>query len=269
MKWEMEIEEIESVLEKIWDLHDKLSDAIHSISRTHFINSTKSHKNSEFFKHKPYFSDNFDGNNVDNNNGFVFVKGFDKVYSAISEAKSLNSIRSALENLEDQLEFFHVQQRAERDTALARLEQSRMILALRLAEHQGKKYKVIDEAINFVGNVRDVSYFTKPENLSNPHPTAPAEHSMQPRASNILVRVLFSGFDSAKKTLQLDKMGGVLGNAALFTLSMLALLHLHQVTDKYREISDMGLNQGRTGKKLTRVDSSYSGSHLDVRLGRG
>jgi hypothetical protein len=28
--------------------------------------------------------------------------------SAIQEAKSLNEIRTALENLEDQLEFFHV-----------------------------------------------------------------------------------------------------------------------------------------------------------------
>jgi hypothetical protein len=28
--------------------------------------------------------------------------------STIQEAKSLNSIRTALENLEDQLEFFHV-----------------------------------------------------------------------------------------------------------------------------------------------------------------
>ncbi|KAE8694954.1 ribosome bioproteinsis protein BMS1-like protein [Hibiscus syriacus] len=37
----MEIEEIEAVLEKIWNLHDKLSNAIHSISRVHFLNSIK------------------------------------------------------------------------------------------------------------------------------------------------------------------------------------------------------------------------------------
>ncbi|KAL9237393.1 hypothetical protein vseg_011947 [Gypsophila vaccaria] len=266
MKWEMSIEEVESILEKIWDLHDKFSDAIHSISRTHFVNSTKSIKNPQFFKHKPYFSDQIDAQNEGKSNGFVFVKEI----SDISEAKSLNSIRTALENLEDQLEFFHtvqVQQRAERDAALARLEQSRIILALRLAEHHGKKYKVIDEAINFVGDVRDASYFTKPESLTNPHPTAPAEHSMQTKEvnSNILVRVLFSGYDSAKKTLQLDKMGGVLGNAALFALSMLALLHLHQMTDKDNGFLDIGMNQGGTGKKSTRMD----GSQLDVRLARG
>ncbi|KAK9145331.1 hypothetical protein Sjap_005234 [Stephania japonica] len=32
MKWDMEMEEIEALLEKIWDIHDKLNDAIHAIS---------------------------------------------------------------------------------------------------------------------------------------------------------------------------------------------------------------------------------------------
>ncbi|KAH9625084.1 hypothetical protein KSS87_018782 [Heliosperma pusillum] len=158
-----------------------------------------------------------------------------------------------------------VQQRAERDAAIARLEQSRMILALKLAEHHGKQYKVIDEAINFVGDVRDASYFTGPENLSHPHPTAPTEHSMPPSKSNILVRVLLSGFGSAKKTLQLDKMGGVLGNAALFALSMLALLHLHQVTDKNgNDTLNKSVKLARIGKKSNRLDG-----YLDVRLARG
>lgn len=105
MKWEMEIDEIEAVLEKIWDLHDKLSDAIHSISRTHFLNSIKALKKTD--KKKLY-------NDVveDNRAGFVFVKGFrvddNESASAIQEAKSLNAIRTALENLEDQLEVLHV-----------------------------------------------------------------------------------------------------------------------------------------------------------------
>lgn len=102
MKWEMEIEEIEAILEKIWDLHDKLSDAIHSISRAHFHNSVKFVRKSD--KSKPL--NNFDENRF----GFVYAKGFrtDDVDLAIREAKSLNAIRTALENLEDQLEFFHV-----------------------------------------------------------------------------------------------------------------------------------------------------------------
>lgn len=99
----MEVDEIEAVLEKIWDLHDKLSDAILLISRTHFLNSLKSLKKSE---RKKIYGENGDGNR----DGFVFVKDFrvDGSDLAIQEAKSLNEIRTALENLEDQLEFFHV-----------------------------------------------------------------------------------------------------------------------------------------------------------------
>lgn len=162
-----------------------------------------------------------------------------------------------------------IQQRAERDAALARLEQSRIILAFRLAEHHGKRYKVIDEAMDFVGTVRDASCFVAPENFSNPPASAPAEQKgVNP---NIFVRVLFSGLDSAKKTLQLDKLGGVLGNAALFALSMLALLHLQQVTYKDNEVLDIGLNQNRTAKKLSQRGGSSIGelSSLDVRLARG
>ncbi|KAJ8747940.1 hypothetical protein K2173_001414 [Erythroxylum novogranatense] len=47
----------------------------------------------------------YDDNNQE---GFVFVKDFrvDDNESVIQEAKSLNAIRTALENLEDQLRFF-------------------------------------------------------------------------------------------------------------------------------------------------------------------
>lgn len=117
MKWDMELEEIEAVLEKIWDLHDKLSDAIHSISRSHFLHSIKSLKtttNNNNNKKLNNESDvGFEDNNRNSSNrasGFVFVKDFrvDGNDLSIQEAKSLDSIRTALENLEDQLEFFHV-----------------------------------------------------------------------------------------------------------------------------------------------------------------
>jgi len=101
---EMEIEEIEAVLEKIWDLHDKLSDEIHLISKSHFLKSVKPSNRSEKRK-------NPHGNSgEDKRPGYVFIKGFavDDNDSTIQEAKSLNAIRTALENLEDQLEFFHV-----------------------------------------------------------------------------------------------------------------------------------------------------------------
>ena len=103
MKWDMEIEEIEAILEKIWDLHDKLSDAIHSISRAHFLNSISSLRNSD----KKKLFNGVVGD--DNKSGFVFVKDFRiDDGDSVQEAKSLNAIRTALENLEDQLEFFHV-----------------------------------------------------------------------------------------------------------------------------------------------------------------
>ena len=44
------------------------------------------------------------------------------------------------------MQIVQTQQRAERDAAIARLEQSRIVLALRLVDHHGKKYKVFEEA---------------------------------------------------------------------------------------------------------------------------
>lgn len=99
----MEFEEVEAVLEKIWDLHDKLSDAIHSISRAHFLNTVKTLKRSD--GNKKLSSDNGEENRT---SGYVYVKDFGLYDEAIQEAKSLNLIRTALENLEDQLEFFQV-----------------------------------------------------------------------------------------------------------------------------------------------------------------
>ncbi|GJS95676.1 2-oxoglutarate dehydrogenase, mitochondrial-like protein [Tanacetum coccineum] len=46
-------------------------------------------------------------------------------------------------------------QRVERDAAIAWLEQSRIVLALRLADHHGKNYKVTEEARAFVGEVQN------------------------------------------------------------------------------------------------------------------
>ena len=99
------------MLEKIWDLHDKVSDAIHSISRSRFLKSIG--KNSKSFSgdgisavHPP--AGGGGGGGADRRNGFVFVKGLDEATVSMAEARSLNSIRTALEDLEDQLDFFHV-----------------------------------------------------------------------------------------------------------------------------------------------------------------
>ncbi|XP_062149315.1 plastid division protein PDV1 [Alnus glutinosa] len=286
MRWDMELEEIEAILEKIWDLHDKLSDAIHLISRTHFLNSVKSLRKPPEKKNKLYGSNNTgnlnDAGKENGPAGFVFVKDFqgpdDDDDSAIQEAKSLNEIRTALENLEDQLEFFHtvqIQQRAERDAAIARLEQSRIVLAMRLADHHGKKHKVIEEALAFVGDVRDAGQFVSPENLYGP-PYSPSGEKFVTREgkrSNILIKAFISSFDFAKKSLKLDHMGGILGNAALVAVSMLAWLHLHQVA--YREHPQKredNLDSNRNMRQPSLLEESSSNgrlSQLDVLAGRG
>ena len=94
----MELEEIEAILEKIWDLHDKLSDAIHSISRPHFLNSIKAlrkhhnNNNNNINKKKQF---NLENDAVEDIGwvGFVFVKDFrvDNDDSAIQETNGKNS----------------------------------------------------------------------------------------------------------------------------------------------------------------------------------
>ncbi|KAK4403647.1 Plastid division protein PDV1 [Sesamum angolense] len=247
MKWEMEVDEIEAVLEKIWDLHDKLSDAIHSISRAHFLNSIKNltRKSDEFYFHKKKKSADDDAENK-GGSGFVFVKEFrvDEDAPAVQEAKSLYAIRTALENLEDQFEFFHTvqtQQRAERDAAVARLEQSRIILAMRLAEHQGKKYKVIEEAQALVGDVRDASRFVAPEHLrgSTPSPSGESFVPLKGKSPNALLNFFLSSFSFVSKSLKENHAVGILGNAALLAISMLAFAHLNQSGSKEKYTLDV------------------------------
>ncbi|CAL5323286.1 unnamed protein product [Camellia sinensis] len=302
----MEIEEIEALLEKIWDLHDKLSDAIHSISRAHYLNSLKSFTKSDHI-FLPRNKNNTHSTDHDNNHrsGFVYVKDF-RVddYSAIQEAKSLNAIRTALENLEDQLEFFHgllklavlcwallsgadcvfehavqMQQRAERDAAIACLEQSRIVLAMRLAEHQGKKHKVIEEALAFVGDVSTAAPFIPPDNLYPSAPYPPGENFVphEGKRSSNLIKFLINSFNFAKKSLKLDQMGGIFGNAALVAISMLALLHLQQGAREVKYVLDLPQKQediiySRNARQVSWREGSSSSdrlTHMDVMLARG
>ncbi|PKI52119.1 hypothetical protein CRG98_027535 [Punica granatum] len=271
----MEVEEVEAVLDKIWDLHDKLSDAIHSISRTHFLNTVKTLSKKSGDKTTAKQHQYQQGSEPESRtSGCVFVKDFAAYDEAIQEAKSLNSIRTALENLEDQLEFFHtvqIQQRAERDAAIARLEQSRIVLAMRLAEHHGKKYKVVEEALAFVGDVQEASRFIFPEYL---YSTANgAGENLANQKGNILMKFLVSSFNFAKGFLRLDQAGGVLGNAALVAITMMALLNFNQVTQKDHIHKHRVDIYGGNGSKrsLTRLHKSSNGSsgQLDVLLARG
>ncbi|XP_042052333.1 plastid division protein PDV1-like [Salvia splendens] len=276
MKWEMEIDEIEAVLEKIWDLHDKLSDAIHSISRAHFLNSIKNptRRPDAFSVNRKKKSPDDDPDNKIGS-GFVFVKEFriDDDEVAVLEAKSLYSIRTALENLEDQLEFFHTvqtQQKAERDAAIARLEQSRIILAMRLADHQGKKYKVIEEAQALVGDVRDASPFVAPEHLygSTPYPSNEKFGPEKGKRPNAVVNFLLSSYAFVTKSLKLDQTVGIVGNAALLAISMLAFLHLNQIGHKMQDPPTFD----RERRKFPQSRGSSSGdalTQLDVTLARG
>ncbi|KAJ4950263.1 hypothetical protein NE237_027095 [Protea cynaroides] len=279
----MELEEIEAVLERIWDLHDKLSDAIHAISRSHFLSSIKSQKKFDDISFSRSCDKKKPRNDGDDRSGLVYVKDIRVDDEAVlAEAKSLNSIRTALENLVDQLEFFHTiqsQQQTERDAAIAQLEQSRIVLAMRLADHRGQKYKVIEEALAFVGDVENSGRFVSPENLFGP-PRSQSGESLgdEGKRSNIVVHLLASGFTFAKKSLKLERMGGLLGDAALFTVSMLALLHLHQVAFKnnimvevpemqetsfYSKGKEKNLSQPEVLSTCSRV------KHLDVFSARG
>ncbi|WJX16616.1 hypothetical protein P8452_06621 [Trifolium repens] len=275
MKWNMQMEEVEAILEKIWDLHDKLSDAIHSISRSHFLTSIKTLTNSSHNQ-----NDTVATQTTPDGNGFVFVKEFrpqcDEVDDAVHEAKSLNAIRTALENLEDQLEFFHTiqtQQRVERDAAIARLEQSRIVLAMRLTEHRGKKYKVIEEALAFVGDVQDASCLGSPKVYGQPKCTAENFVANKGKRSNFLINVFVSSFNFVKKTLGLDHMGGIVGNAALVAVSMIALLQLHQVTNHENPFREENrVHSNRTIRRTAQLEGSSSSGHsgnLDVLLARG
>ncbi|CAL1390985.1 unnamed protein product [Linum trigynum] len=280
MRWDMEVEEIEAVLEKIWDLHDKLSDAIHTISRAHFLNSIKNLRRPD--AKKKLFGDAVEDSRGagggGGSGGYVFVKELrvDDNESSIREAKSLNAIRAALENLGEQLEFFHtvqMQQRAERDAAIARLEQSRIALSLRLAEHHGKKYNVIEEALSFIGDVHDAKRFVSPDNLYATPESPGGEKdltNLRRKTSNVLVNVLLSSFDFAKRLLRLDNAGGVLGNAALFAVSMLALLHMQQ--QQLQVAASKGDAYSKQAQHFLRKKASEkqgSSSELNVMLARG
>ena len=92
----MEPEEAEAVLETIWDLHDKVSDAIHALSRAHFLRTVRRCAG-------------------DRTTGVVHIKGVPAggdeeadLDAVAKEASSLHAIRAALEDLEDQFECFLV-----------------------------------------------------------------------------------------------------------------------------------------------------------------
>ena len=166
------------------------------------------------------------------------------------------------------LQTVQSQQRAERDAAIARLEQSRLVLAMRLAEHQGKRYRVIDEALAFVGEVSDKSRFISPEDVCA---TQTEDDAVDNRGSGsrIMSSMLSCSLSLAKNSFRLDKIGGALGNAAVFAVSMLAFLQLHQIAFGsktpamgYRKRNEYSFQSGSS-------QQNGKGKHLEVYLARG
>jgi hypothetical protein len=110
MRWDAA--EAEAALERIWDLHDRLSDAILAASRAHLLRPAPPAPpvpSAPFAKGTHRVGGG-------GRNGCVFVKsggggGGDALAAAaeaVAEARSLHAIRSALEDVEDHLEFLHV-----------------------------------------------------------------------------------------------------------------------------------------------------------------
>ncbi|XP_062223585.1 plastid division protein PDV1-like [Phragmites australis] len=267
MRWDAA--EAEAVLERIWSLHDRLSDAILASSRARLLLPPPLPAHSANGAHRG-----------GGRNGCVFVKGGGErgaalaaAAEAVAEARSLHAIRSALEDLEDHLEFLHTvqsQQRAEWDAAIARLEQSRLVLAMRLAEHQGKKYRVIDEALAFVGEVSVKSRFISPEDVRATHSQSGDDaEDNRGNVSRIMANVVSCSLSLAKNSFRLDKIGGALGNAAVFAVSTLAFLQLHQIAFgsktpaiEYRKRMEYSFQSGSSHQ-------NDKGKHLEVYLARG
>ncbi|KAJ0989307.1 hypothetical protein J5N97_007663 [Dioscorea zingiberensis] len=256
MEWEME--EMEVALERIWDLHDKISDAIHAISRSHFLQSIKA------FDKTAMVMKQCEAEVA--GEGFEFVKGFRIADDApMAEARSLNAIRTALESLENQLEFFYTvqsQQQTDRDAALAQLERCRIMLATKLADHQGKKHKVIEEALTFVGAVHDTTAHSfPPENLFK-IPTNQSGNTHEDIKPVFPIQVLISRLSVAKRHVRSNYLsGGILWNIALFAVSMVALRQLHQMAFRKRN----GKNFSQPHKSYPRIELK----HLDVFLAKG
>jgi len=116
MRWDAA--EPEAVLERIWDLHDRLSDAILASSRAHLLLPPP--------PPPPPTAPPAGGarprcGGGGGRGGCVLVKGGGAAAEeAVAEARSLHAIRSALEDLEDHLQFLHVSLRPSRPSVSPR-----------------------------------------------------------------------------------------------------------------------------------------------------
>lgn len=130
------------------------------------------------------------------------------------EARSLASIRDALEVLEEQLACLQTlqrQQRAEKDATLAELEESKEIFIRRLKQHRGREWKVISDALSFAGEPEpllekdDLSFPPYPMQLAtDPAAFAKLDVPISSFARNLPAHenVIFKHFDFTDEEVQ-------------------------------------------------------------------
>ncbi|XP_062208771.1 plastid division protein PDV1-like [Phragmites australis] len=168
------------------------------------------------------------------------------------------------------LQAVQSQQQAERDIALARLEQSRIMIARRLKEHRGKNHEVIDEASKFAHNVYQDVLPSLPVN--KPEKCADSSNNMV-KGSNFLGRMVSSSLVLAGNSFNIKNLGGILGNSAVLAIGMLTLLQLHwmasgEQSPSVSSYSYRKVNQESSSRLGTSLRSSTM-NHLDGSLGKG
>lgn len=321
MEMEMGGEEMEAVMERAWDLHDRISDAIHCLSKSHFIHSIRKKPPSPL---PPSFSalgnQKHGCRKQDQNAAEQHISNgapdpaqcadFLQEEDLFAETRSLTSIRNALEVLENQLYFMHtlqLQQRADKDAALMRLEESRLMLLRRLREHRGRELTVIQEALAFASD-RDEAEDIHSNRCAHQNSSTRGANktvccnknvktdenskNLQNKCQNGFTCFLNFSIQFMKNSEPLHRMAGVVAKVALIAVSMLTVLQLQQTT--LRPLKRSGHNKGsRVGKNTshserqeghtniddhfpkhsigekTKLPGQYSFKNLDVLFGRG
>lgn len=262
-------EEIEGVMEKAWDLHDKMSDAISTLSKSHFLlnsihhQTTTGSENLGSFIHIPNTQRSAD----------AMQEGGGGEENRVAETISLNTIRSTLEALEDQLHILHIQQsqqRAERDATLTQLEESRLILLRRLTEHHGRQWDFIKQALAFAtyrGEEEDIhvspSSFLYPT-VGQLDGAIYSEKKMifdekigdyQNNSFNGLTHFLSISIQFVTNSDRLHKIAGVVAKAAFVAVGILGILGMQQIgqrrtkRDPFHEKSRAHVNNNKFKKK--------------------
>lgn len=159
-------------------------------------------------------------------------------------------------------QMIHSQQEGDRSASIASLEESRLILVMRLTDHQ-EKYKFIRDDTTFFNNVDDMGHFFAPDTSSENEMTRSQEGTNSKAQEGRIVYKLLQKFISraavATKSFRLMRTDGALGSAAMFAASILAFLQLNQFAIK----GEAGKTQAQTFYRKEQF------MHFDVWSARG